>query len=85
MWLCSMHLVELKYKKAPRKDIESITVIQEEYLHTHLDRKDCTNALLWTKTTLITGGVGGAGQGLILPLEKRIHFSWVLGSKCANL
>ena len=53
-----MHLVELKYKKAPRKDIEAITEIQRG-IHTHLDRKDCTNALLWTITTLITGGVGG--------------------------
>ena len=29
---------------------------------------------LWSKTTLITGGVGGAGQGWILPLEKRTDF-----------
>ena len=28
---------------------------------TLLDRKDCTNALLWSKTTLTTGSVGGAG------------------------
>ena len=26
-----------------------------------LDRKDCINALLWSKTTLTTGGMGGAG------------------------
>ena len=29
--------------------------------HTLLDRKDCTNALLWSKPTLTTGSVGGAG------------------------
>ena len=30
-------------------------------IHTLLDRKDCTNALLWSKTTLTTGSVGGPG------------------------
>ena len=29
---------------------------------TVLDRKDCTPALLWSKTTLITGGVGVTGM-----------------------
>ena len=33
-----MHLVELKYKKAPRKDIESITVILEECMHIWTER-----------------------------------------------
>ena len=34
-------------------------------IYTLLDRKDCTNALLWskTRTTLTTGGVGG-GAGV---------------------
>ena len=30
------------------------------HTYTVLDRKDCTPALLWSKTTLITGGEGGA-------------------------
>ena len=29
--------------------------------YTLLGRKDCTNALLWSKITLTTGSVGGAG------------------------
>ena len=31
---------------------------------TLLDRKDCTNALLWSKTTFTTGGVGWTGVDL---------------------
>ena len=44
-----------------------------------MDRKDCTNATLWSKTTLIIGSVGGAGVDP--PLEKKIHFilgAWLL-------
>ena len=33
----------------------------QKQAHTVLDRKDCTIALLWSKTSLITGGVGRAG------------------------
>ena len=49
--------------------------------YTLLDRKDCTNRDLWSKTTLITdiGSEGGAGENP--PLEKRIHFllgPWLL-------
>ena len=45
---------------------DMIVVIQSDdfdqsQVNTLLDRRDCTNALLWSKTTLITGGVGGAG------------------------
>ena len=39
--------------------------------NTLLDIKDCTNAILWSKTTLTTGSVGGVGVDPPL---------WVLGS-----
>ena len=38
------------------------------YIGTLLDRKDSTNALLWSKTILNTGSVGG--PGVDPPLEK---------------
>ena len=44
-----------------------IYIFQEAFPHSYqarytlLDRKDCTNAHLWSKTTLITGGVGAEG------------------------
>ena len=39
---------------------------------TLLDRKDCTNHVLWSKSTFTTGV--WAGQGLIHSIEKWIHF-----------
>ena len=32
------------------------------YLHAVVDRKDCTPALLWSKTTQTTGGVDGTWE-----------------------
>ena len=43
--------------------------------HTLLDRKDCTNALLWSKTTLTTGSVGGPG---VDPPPRKINTFWFL-------
>ena len=32
------------------------------YVHTVVDRKDCTPALLWSKTSQTTGGVDGTWE-----------------------
>ena len=49
------NLLSFKYNCYEISDRDGIVT------HTLLDRKDCTNALSWSKTTLTTGGVGRAG------------------------
>ena len=45
--------------KTPQSASQCVRIILAQGYHTLLDRKDCTNALLWSKTTLTTGDVGG--------------------------
>ena len=48
------------------------------YGYTLLDRKDCINHFLWSKTTQITDIVGESGRGESSLLKNGYTFSWLL-------
>ena len=50
------------YKIAGNSGFHFSATLLQGHIHTLVDRKDCTPALLWSKTTRTTGGVGGTWE-----------------------